>query len=127
MALAVAQQFHDRARRSPTGDDRVTRSFNAGNVEDGHGLIGVRRARRYGPYSRRGVCFSFCRCERSRTFVSIARWRGRNRRGCGRGFSYNRRLALYVRDAEDKGCTTSRNKRQKRHDYSAYQCGGHNT
>jgi hypothetical protein len=34
--------------------------------------------------------------------------RGRNRRGGGRGFSFNRRLAFYVRDAEDKGCTTSR-------------------
>jgi hypothetical protein len=58
MALAVAQQFHDRAWRSPAGNDRVTRSLNAGNVEDGHGLIGVRRARRYGRCSRQGVCFS---------------------------------------------------------------------
>jgi len=44
MALAVAQQFHDRAWRSPAANDRVTRSLNAGNVEDGHGFIGVRRA-----------------------------------------------------------------------------------
>ena len=43
MGLAVAQQFHDRARRSPAGDDRVTRWLNAGNVEDGHGLIGVQQ------------------------------------------------------------------------------------
>jgi hypothetical protein len=39
MALAVAQQFHDRARRSPAGDDRITGSLNTGNVEEGHGLI----------------------------------------------------------------------------------------
>jgi hypothetical protein len=65
MALAVAQQFHDRAWRSPAGDDRVTRALNAGNVEGGHGLISVRRAGRYGKWGRHGVCFSLCRCERS--------------------------------------------------------------
>jgi hypothetical protein len=94
MALAVAQQFHDRAWRSPAGNDRVTRSLNAGNVEDGHGLIGVRRAGRYGRCSRHGVCFSLCRCERGRAFISSARCRRRNRRrgGCG-GSSFKRRLA----------------------------------
>jgi hypothetical protein len=123
MALAVAQQFHDRAWRSPAGDDRVTRSLNAGNVEDGHGLIGVRRAGRYGRCCQ--VCFSLSRCERDRTLISSARCRGQNRRrdGCGSGF--NRRLAPYVRGAEDKYCTTCRNKRQRRHDYSTYQCGSH--
>jgi hypothetical protein len=117
MALAVAQQFHDRAWRSPAGDDRVTRSLNAGNVEDGHGLIGVRRAGR----------FSLCRCERGRALISSAQCRRRNRRrgGCGSGF--NRRLAPYVRDADDKCCTTCRNKRQRRHHYSAYRCGSHDT
>jgi hypothetical protein len=88
MALAVAQQFHDRAWRSPARDDRVTRSLNAGNIEDGHGLIGVRRAGRYGKCCH-GVCFSLCRC----------------------GSGFNRRLAPYVGGAEDKCCTTCRNKR----------------
>jgi len=69
MALAVAQQFHDRAWR-PAGSDRVTRSLNAGNVEYGHGLIGARRAGRYGKCSRHGVCFSLCRCERGRALIS---------------------------------------------------------
>jgi hypothetical protein len=32
-----------------------------------------------------------------------------------------------VRDAEDKCCTTCRNKRQRRHHYSAYRCGSHDT
>jgi hypothetical protein len=32
MALAVAQQFHDRAWCSPAGDNRVTRSLNAGKA-----------------------------------------------------------------------------------------------
>jgi hypothetical protein len=125
MGLAVAQQFHDRAWRSPAGDDRVTRSLNAGNVEDGHGLIGVRRAGRYGRCCQ--VCFSLCRCGRGRPLISSARCRRPNRRrgGCGSGF--NRRLAPYVRGAEDKCCTTYRNKRQRRHNYSAYRCGSHDT
>jgi hypothetical protein len=72
MVLAVAQQFHDRAWRSPAGDDRVTRSLNAGNVEDGQGLIGVRRAGRYGKWGRHSVCFRLCRRERSRAFISSA-------------------------------------------------------
>jgi hypothetical protein len=72
MALAVEQQFHDRAWRSPAGDNCVTRSLNAGNVEDGHGLIGVRRAGRYGKWGRNSVCFSLCRCERGRAFMSSA-------------------------------------------------------
>jgi hypothetical protein len=42
MALAVAQQFHDCAWRGPASDDRVARSLDAGNVEDGH--IGYWRA-----------------------------------------------------------------------------------
>jgi hypothetical protein len=71
MALAVAQQFHDRAWRSPAGDDRVTRSLNAGNIEDGHGLIGVRRAGRYSKCCY-AVCFSLCRCERGRALISSA-------------------------------------------------------
>ena len=61
MVLAVAQQFHDRAWRSPAGDDRVTRWLNAGNVEGEHGVIGIRRAGRYGKRSRLGVCLSLCR------------------------------------------------------------------
>jgi hypothetical protein len=69
MALAVAQQFHDRAWR-PAGNDRVTRSLNAGNVGDGHGLIGARRAGRYGKCSSHGVCFGSCRCERGRALIS---------------------------------------------------------
>jgi hypothetical protein len=32
-----------------------------------------------------------------------------------------------VRDAEDKCCTTCSNKRQRRHDYSGYRCGSHDT
>ncbi len=38
---------------------------------------------------------------------------------------FNRRLSPYVRNAEDKCCTTCRNKRQRRYDYSAYRCGSH--
>jgi hypothetical protein len=34
---------------------------------------------------------------------------------------FKRRLAPYVRDAEDKCCTTCCNKRERRHDYSAYR------
>ncbi len=38
MALAVAQQFHDRGRRSPSGDDRITRWLNAGMWKTGTDL-----------------------------------------------------------------------------------------
>ncbi|WP_245283618.1 hypothetical protein [Bradyrhizobium sp. URHD0069] len=117
MVFAIAQQFHDRPWPSPAGDDRVTRSLNAGNVKDGHGLIRYRRAGRSGKCSSHGVGFGFCRCERGRALVSSAQCR---RRG-DRGFRFDRRLALYVRDAEDDCCTRCRNKRQRRQDYSSYR------
>jgi hypothetical protein len=115
-ALAVSQQFHNRAWRCPASDDCVTRSLNAGNVEDRHRLIGDRRASRNGKFSCHGVCFSLRRCERGRALISSARcrWRNRRRRGCSARF--NLWLAPYVRDAEDKRCTTCCNKRDGRHD-----------
>jgi hypothetical protein len=110
MGLAVAQQFHDRAWRGPAGNDRVTRLLNAGNVEGGHGLIGLRRARRTSKCSPHGVCFSLHRGERGRALISSGRCRRRNRRrgSCGSGF--DRWPAPHVRDADEKYCTECRNK-----------------
>ena len=39
MALAVAQQFNNRAGRSPAGDDCLAGWLNSGNIEDGRELI----------------------------------------------------------------------------------------
>jgi hypothetical protein len=47
MKLTAAQQFHTRARRSPSGDDGFTRWLNAGNVED-RLVVDVRRVGRNG-------------------------------------------------------------------------------
>jgi hypothetical protein len=46
MALAVTQQFNDRARRSPAGDNRTTHSINTCDVEGGRGIIFVLRDER---------------------------------------------------------------------------------
>jgi hypothetical protein len=62
MGLAVAQQFHNRAWRSPAGDDCIARSLNAGNVENGIGLIGDRQVWRYGKLRCPSLCFSLRRC-----------------------------------------------------------------
>jgi hypothetical protein len=127
MGLAVAQQFHDRAWRGPAGNDRVTRLLNAGNVEGGHGLIGLRRTRRYSKCSPHGVCFSLHRSERGRALISSARCRRRNRRRGSRSSGFNRWPAPHVRDADEKYCTACRNKSQRRHNYSAYRRGSHDT
>jgi hypothetical protein len=67
-----------------------------------------------------------CRCERGRALIpsSRCRLRGRRCRGCGTRFP--RRLAPHMRDVRDKRCNTSCDKRNKRQDYSAYRCSGHN-
>jgi hypothetical protein len=124
MALAVAQQFHDRAWRSPAGDDRIARLLNARNVEGGYGLI-IRRARRYGKCGRGSRCFGLCRCRHGQARISIARRRrqGRCRGDCGAGF--NRRLAPQVVDTEEKRGTTDGDKRRRRRNYSAFRCNSH--
>jgi hypothetical protein len=125
MELAVAQQVHDRTWRSPAGNDRVTGWLNTGNVEDGHGLVDLRRTGRYSKCGPHGVGFSLCCCEWA--LISSARCRRRNRRHGSCGSGLNRRLGPYVRDADDKCCTTCRNKPQRRHNYSAYRRGSHDT
>jgi hypothetical protein len=62
--LAVAQQFHDRAWRSPAGNNRVTRWLNPGNVEDGREpIVGVQRAARNVKWCRADGCISLRGCE----------------------------------------------------------------
>ncbi len=97
--------------------------LNAGNVEGGHGLIGLRRTRRYSKCSPHGVCFSLHRSERGRALISSAR----NRRRGSRSSGFDRWPAPHVRDADDKYCTTCRKKSQRGYNYSAYRRGCHDT
>ena len=120
MELAVTQQFQRSAWRSRAGDNRVTGSPNEGNIEGRLNFIAAaRRAWRCGKCD--------CGFGRGRAFISNARCRRRNRRrgGCRSGF--NRLLAPYPWNAEDKCCNTCCNKRQRRHGYSAYRYGSHGT
>jgi hypothetical protein len=74
-ALAVSQQFNGCARRRSAGNDRVTGSLNAGNIEGGFrsGGIGLRRRNR--KLGRQGIRVSLRRCESCRALVSILRCR----------------------------------------------------
>lgn len=132
VVFAVEQQFHRRTRGSPAGDNRLTRWLNAGNVEGGNGFIGIRRAGRCGRRGRQGVRLIQCHRERGRAFIVIAvissagsGRRHRRRGGCGCDF--NGRLGPHVRNAQEKCCSTRRNKYQGRHDDSGYRYGSHDT
>jgi hypothetical protein len=124
-ALAVAQQVYNRTRGRPSGDDRIASSFRAGNVKRGYGLIRGEGAWRSGKFDCNGRCFGWGRCERGRALTPHDRCRLRGGRRWSDGIRFNQLLVLYLRDAENKCCTTCRDKYGSRRNDFCYRNSCH--